>query len=393
MKTVLLRSVSHELRTPLNTICFFINEMMEESSRLTYEESKRLKIVSISARLILSLIDDLLDYSKMLAGVFSIHKTHCDLKAIVKSTCELIQFQANKKNINLDIRIDPNIPEIVFTDALRFSQVLLNLMSNALKFTMKGYIEVSCVMTTYKRLKVFVEDTGIGISDSFKKRLFMEFTTDNMQCMNSSGSGLGLCISNILAKELGGKPIKLISKVGKGSIFYFCINTTDEDSVRSEYELCEHVDNENVCLNLIDYDRPAKSRDSEVLIVDDNDFNRIILGTLLTKYKIDFNEACNGKEALTQIIKLDSVSKPFKVIIMDCNMPELDGWETTKIIKRMFEEGKLSKMPNVIAHSAYTSDDDRKKCFESGMIDYIVKPSSPDKIMEIIKKYLNENHN
>lgn len=145
MKTILLRSVSHELRTPLSAIEFFTNDMiLHPKSQRTDEENENLKIVSISSKLMLSLINDLLDYSKILAGVFSTTKTFCDIRAIVYNSCELIHMQAYKKNITLITRIDPKIPEIIWTDPLRLSQVLLNILNNALKFTLKGSIEVCC---------------------------------------------------------------------------------------------------------------------------------------------------------------------------------------------------------------------------------------------------------
>lgn len=220
MKTVLLRSVSHELRTPLNAIIFFTDELMNKhSNEEVIDEDRKLKIISVSAKLMLSLINDLLDYSKILSGVFSINKNYCDLGTIIHDACELIRLQAFKKNILLVTRIDPEIPNLIYTDPLRLSQVILNLLSNAMKFTIIGKIEISCIMNLKNRLKIYVEDTGIGLEEETKNKLFTEFCTSNLPKINPQGSGLGLCISNFLVKNLGNKPIKAFSSAGKGSTF------------------------------------------------------------------------------------------------------------------------------------------------------------------------------
>lgn len=389
MKTVLLRSVSHELRTPLNAITYFTGELLEESTSISEEEKEKLKIVSISAKLVLSLIDDLLDYSKMLAGVFKIQKSNCDIREIIENTYELVKFQACKKNITLKCRIDPSVPKLVYTDPVRFSQIVLNLLSNALKFTMKGHIEVCAIMCANNKLKCYVQDTGIGIPDNIKQKLFSEFNTSNVNNVNPQGSGLGLCISNILAKELGGKPIKASSTVGEGSVFQFSIHTAIQSNKIESYDLIETLENETTTyLNLDIYSVFEHPYFPEILIVDDNEFNRIILGSICEKYNMIYREASNGVEAIKEVIKQDSKGKPFKVIIMDCSMPELDGWETTQKILKMYQIGRLSIFPNIIGYSAFTSEEDKQLCIKSGMIEHMIKPSPPEKIISTIKKYL-----
>lgn len=390
MKTVILRSVSHELRTPLNAIAFFTNELIEESENLNESEKNKLNIVKISSKLVLSLIDDLLDYSKMLAGVFKIQKSPSDIRSIVFNTLDLIKFQAEKKQIAINYRLDSTIPNLVETDALRFSQILLNLLSNALKFTIKGSIEVCLVMSGNETLKVYVQDTGVGMPDEIKGKLFSEFNTSNANNINPSGSGLGLCISNILAKELGNKPIKVKSKLDEGSTFKFSIKATNGDSVVEEFDIIECLENEiTMPIDINPYRSSRNCAVSELLIVDDNEFNRVILGTILSKIGINFSEVCSGKSAINEILKQDSNGKPYKIVIMDCNMPDLDGWETTRRVKKLFLDGKLSCNPNIIGYSAFTSDEDKQMCFDSGMVEHLVKPSSPEKIIQTIKRFSN----
>lgn len=389
MKTVLLRSVSHELRTPLNAITFFTNEVKDESAEISVADKEKLHIVSISAKLVLTLIDDLMDYSKMLSGVFSVNKSNCNIREIIYKTSDLIKYQAIKKNLGIYIRIDPETPNTVYTDSLRLSQILLNLLSNALKFTLRGNIEICLAMCTEDRIKIYVQDTGIGIQDAIKTKLFTEFNTSNIQNINPQGSGLGLSISNVLAKELGGKPIKVKSKVGKGSIFRFSINTKIDTNAHSHYDLVEMAESENCFpIHIPYYDTTRKRIDPQVLIVDDNEFNRIILCTILKKFNIEFSEACSGKEAIEKIIKQDKLGKPFKAIIMDCMMPELNGWETTAALHVLAKQGKISRFPNVIGHSAFTNDEDKKMCFNCGMLDHLEKPSTPDKIMSTLKRFI-----
>lgn len=125
------------------------------------------------------------------------------------------------------------------------------------------------------------------------------------------------------------------------------------------------------------------------MIVDDNEFNRDILVTIFSKVGIQFSEVSSGNSAINEILKQDARGKPYKVVIMDCNMPDLDGWETTRQIKKLFSDGKLKVCPNIIGYSAYTSDEDIKACFECGMIEHLVKPSSPENIMRTIKRFIN----
>ncbi|CAG9314379.1 unnamed protein product [Blepharisma stoltei] len=390
MKTVLLRSVSHELRTPLNSINFFVNELITKAiDNKSEDEKNKLKIIAISSKLMLSLIDDLLDYSKMLAGVFAVKKTPCNFKNILMNAYELISLQASKKNLSLKVRIDPEIPETLYTDPLRLSQIILNLLSNALKFTLKGWIEISCVLCNKNKLKIYVEDTGIGMAEEVRHRLFTEFSTSYIPTINPQGSGLGLCISNILVKVLGGKPIKVSSQLGKGSIFHFSINIHQDSQANEKYEKVVTVDDELVdFIDMNKYKEKSSKKALDVLIVDDNDFNRIVLGSILAQYNIMYGEACDGRDAINKILSYEKREKMYKVVIMDCNMPEISGFEATKRLLKAHSDGEIKKMPAIIGYSAYTSDEDKNACFECGMTDYLTKPCPPEIIINTVRKYL-----
>lgn len=221
MKTLLLRSVSHELRTPLNSIIYFTNEILASAQQRTEEEIKRLKTILVSSKLMLSLINDLLDYSKILAGVFSVQKSHFNLKDMMENTIELFQLQAAKRGLQINLRIDHMLPKEIFSDPMRISQILLNLIGNSLKYTLKGKIEICCVSSSTSMLKCYVEDTGVGMDELYLKSLFKDFSSTHIPNMSQQGVGIGLCISNLLVKQLGGKDIKVKSSAGKGSRLYF----------------------------------------------------------------------------------------------------------------------------------------------------------------------------
>lgn len=243
MKTLLLRSVSHELRTPLNSIIHFTDELIEKSAFLDKDDQKKIKMISISSKLMLSLINDLMDYSKIITGVFSVQRALCSLKEIIKNTIELYKFQAERKEIYLTSRIDPDIPDLIYTDPMRFSQILLNLLGNALKYTSKGKIEICLVISSRQMIKCIVEDTGVGIDKKSIKKIFKTLNTTNIPYLGPTGNGLGLYISNLLVKHLSGKSIKIKSSLGSGSSFSFKTDIClDNDFSTVEEKVETHTD-------------------------------------------------------------------------------------------------------------------------------------------------------
>lgn len=220
------------------------------------------------------------------------------------------------------------------------------------------------------------------------QKLFSEFSTAYIPIINPEGSGLGLCISNFLVKNLGGSPIKVKSTLGKGSIFRFAIDIFP-CALDLKYDCVLPVENEEIAyLDLSEYKTMKSLRELEILIVDDNDFNRIVLGSIFSEYNITYSEATDGQDAINKVLALNKIGKMFKIIIMDCNMPNMDGYESTKIITKSFSNGEINSLPIIIGYSAYSSDEDRKKCFLSGMIDCLTKPCPVEIIMSAVRKYL-----
>ncbi|CAG9311724.1 unnamed protein product [Blepharisma stoltei] len=390
-KTIILRTVSHELRTPINAISVLVESLKEEPEiKKNQEWSEKLSIAMISSRLLLSLINDLLDFSKILAGVFSIQKSTFSLRDAINSSVQLIKLQLEKKDLGLFVRIDPGLPAYICTDALRFNQVLLNLLSNALKFTLSGFIEIICLACPNGQLKVIVEDTGIGMKANKLKDLFREFSTHN-KTLNPTGCGLGLFISNIIAQELGSNHIEAESKPNQGSSFSFSIDISEGNFPNDTFydeNICDNVDENYSLIKIKDFTTVISQSYPNILIVDDNEFNRIVLGSILTSNKISYHEACTGSQAVEYVKIMDNKRKPYKLVIMDGSMPELNGWEATKIIYELHSQGKIKNLPSIIGYSAFTSGQDVKVCIDAGMKECISKPCNSDELISKISRYL-----
>ncbi|CAG9310159.1 unnamed protein product [Blepharisma stoltei] len=336
----------------------------------------------------LSLINDLLDYSKILTGVFSIHKTQCNLKELIKSSCSLFEYQAAKKNLYISFRIDKDLPDMIFTDSLRISQIILNLLRNAFKFTQEGKIEVICLKTAKNTMKCCVEDTGSGVSLEEIRKMIKEIDPLNIPNLGPRGHGFGLYISNLLINQLDGNSIKVKCNSGKGSIFYFNINIYEDKPLSLSIENTETCTNERILPITISSYAHSKGFKKDILIVDDLEFNLEVLGSTLKSYDFEYDEANNGRIAVEKIIRKDASDWPYKVVVMDCEMPEMTGWEASSYIDQQYRQGKIQHLPYIIGYSAYCSEEDIKLCYQCGMIDFLPKPCSTEKIIEAIKKFI-----
>ena len=389
-KNAILRSVSHELRTPTNSICCLTDKLLELQN-LEKDSVENLKIIKISSDLLLSLINDLLDYSRMLAGAFRIEKSDCEARETFEQVIRLVEVQASKKNIRIFSRIDSFVPEVIFTDDKRLRQVLINLLNNAVKFTFKGEIELCAWINHKNKLGVCVRDTGIGIPQERQSELFRLFSRVHDAEVTAEGCGLGLHISNLLVKELGGDCIQVNSVQGLGSSFSFEIDIFREPpsiicSSDSEDSICEETDR---LVSVYKFSVSAKTLKSvEVMVVDDESFNRHIVVTVLKSLNIGITEACNGKEAVEKVKRLDRIGSALKVIIMDCSMPEMNGWQATQEIKRIHSEQVISAMPTIIGYTAFTGANETSECFRSGMTKVLSKPVDSQILLKTVASYI-----
>ena len=369
-KEQFLANMSHEIRTPINGIAGLVSLMAESTD--DDERKSYLSAIQKSAESLKVIINDILDLSIIESGKLKLEKIGFSLKSQLDSLNNTFIYQAKSKNISLNFNLSPEANLIIIGDPVRLNQVLINLLSNALKFTHEGKIEVS-VNLEYKIKNVCyisftVSDTGIGIQKQKLKSIFESFTqADESVTRRYGGTGLGLAITKQLV-ELQGGEIKVSSEEKKGSDFKFTLpyktGTFDDLEEKKSKKPQRDYWFENY----------------KVLLVEDNDINRLYVTKLLKKWNIDADEAENGIEAMEKIS-----TKHYDLILMDLQMPVMDGFESTTLIRKKFRPPK-SNIP-IIALTANAVKADTERCFEVGMNDYISKPFRPEELLNLLVKY------
>jgi signal transduction histidine kinase/CheY-like chemotaxis protein len=362
-KSEFLANMSHEIRTPMNGI-LASSDLLRHRRDLTRPTAEHVRIIAESGDLLLKLLGDILDLSKIEARQLQLEQHPFDLSAVVADTVALLGGKAVAGQVRLTFSIAPNLPSHLAGDSYRLRQVLLNLTSNAIKFTPPdGRVQISVTSEAPEqepvRLRFEVRDTGIGMDATTITRVFDRFTqADSSTTRRYGGSGLGLAISSHLVRLMGGK-LDVDSVPGRGSSFFFSLTLPRTAAPFVELPMAATVETE-LGLN--------------VFVVEDNAVNRSILGAQLKQLGWDYVMARDGEEAL---IALLAGAKP-DVILMDCHMPKLDGWETTRRLRSWSAnddpaQQRLAATP-IIALTAAALPEERQRCLESGMDRFLAKP-------------------
>jgi PAS domain S-box-containing protein len=366
-----LANMSHEIRTPMNGVLGMLNLLKE--SPLTDEQRDLLGTAETSAKHLLEILNDILNLAKIEAGQMKLERTPTDLKRLVRETCDMIRPQARLKGILLREELPDDAELYAYADPTRLRQILLNLLSNAIKFTEQGEVLATLVClsagTEQLRLRFEVQDTGIGIPPEKQAQIFEPFRqADGSTTRKYGGTGLGLAISRKLVELMGGS-MGVESEVGKGSCFWFELTLPASEPpahVRLEQEMRAS--------------EPTALTGLRVLVAEDNYVNQKVIRRTLEKWGVAVEIAENGQEALEWLARA-----PFHLVLMDCQMPLMDGYEATRRI-RAYEAPRGLHIP-IIALTANALEGDREKCIECGMDDYLSKPINPDLLWEKLAQW------
>ncbi|MBF0398300.1 MAG: response regulator, partial [Desulfobacterales bacterium] len=366
-KSQFLASMSHELRTPLNGILGY-TQILKQEKELTERQTRAIDTIHRSGEHLLLMINDILDLSKIEAKKIELIQSKFYFIVFLKTIADIIQVQAIHKSLDFEYKFDENLPKGILADEKRLRQILLNLLNNAVKFTIKGKVifHVSCIEN-----KIFfhIEDTGIGIPSEKIDEIFSPFQQIHDRRFRIEGTGLGLSISRELVKLMGGN-LEVKSILGKGSTFYFNIELP-------ETEIDDSIDNLEY-REIIGYE--GKTR--KILIVDDIQVNRMVLKEMLSLLKFEIEEAIDGHDAIEKAENFNP-----DLILMDFIMPNLSGFEATIKIKTSLKGANTV----IIGTSADVKDQARDKGLAAGCVDFISKPVLADELLKKISHYLKLN--
>ena len=372
-KEMFLSVMSHEIRTPLNGVIGLTNILLEEE-KLEHQEQS-LNQLKFSSDNLLNLINDILDFTKIEVGKVELERKRLNIGDLVRDISDSLAFKVKEKGIEIKHFIDPELPTLVRGDKTRLYQILINLLNNAIKFTEKGFVKISvCLVSVeedFTTLHFEISDTGIGIPEDKFDHIFESFTqAESNTTRKYGGTGLGLSITKRLIELFGGE-IKLNSTLGKGSIFYFDLRFNNFKDL--SIEKVNSSENQKIMMN------------AKVLVVDDNEINRILANKILSKFGIDVVSAESGEEAI-EIITQDNT---IDLVLMDIHMPGISGYEATKRLRSIAGE-YYQKLP-IIALTASILNDDIETIYNSGMTDHQLKPYKPDDLIATISKYVNKS--
>lgn len=374
VKEQFLANMSHEIRTPMNAI-IGMTEILEETS-LGKEQKECADVIKLSAVNLLSIINDILDFSKIESGKITFEKEPLELKKVLEGIVQTLHFTVNKKSISLSYSVSDTVPPVIIGDVVRLRQILLNLCGNAIKFTERGGVWIDVRLKEQKNeeytILFTVSDTGVGIPEDKLQSIFESFVQASADTTRKyGGTGLGLAITKELV-ELQGGTIFVKSKQNEGSQFLFTL--TFETIKAGQLQVSDKKEYIYAGLKGI-----------KVLLAEDNSMNQILAKKILNKWDLTFDIASNGKIAIEKLYCND-----YDIILMDMHMPEMDGYQTAKYIRKEMLPPKSGTPIIAITANALVGEED--KCLAAGMNGYISKPLDKEKLYQKMLELLHKNN-
>lgn len=384
-----LTNMSHELRTPLNGVLGYV-QILHADPALSPNQKECLDAIESCGQQLLSLINDVLDLSKIEAGRLEVTSDTCSLEQVVRTVGNVIRPRAEAKGVLFQIELDPTLPGAISTDELKLRQVLLNLLSNAVKFTSQGHVRLRIApehlnpdaQAGGERVRFVVSDTGPGIEPTLLHDIFEPFKQTKVG-IREEGTGLGLAISQRLVEALGGR-LEVASRLGNGATFFFSIPLVEAETPPLETTTDGAADVEQMSAS---HHAPivAGDRQPAVLVVDDRQTNRDILVRLLRLSRFRTHVAANGREALDVLRDRHAQGEPIRLVLMDVRMPVMDGLEATRRIRA---DAALAAT-KVVAVTASVFQEARQQIMSAGFDDLIAKPLRIEELFEQLGRHLD----